>query len=366
MRKAMVLFSLPLIVLAACTPTSTPTPLPPTATIAAPTATRAAIASPTAAAATKAAASADCAASNTLEELGACVTAKMPRKDSNGYVMPTKATQDAWKQIAAQMLSGKCEDIVLPEQLKIAYTIGAFTDKQNNTRYCVLMETLDSNNDGRVDRGWGTFIVNNQPTRELSIQAPHPLYDVATESEAIAVFKGTDARSFMLAGSHRDANPQRTTCEPSTGEGEADAAHNDTSLFFTTTQALADYYNANGKAWDEIQFHGMGASTCSGVDAFISNGTSKPPKSGDKIPELRANIAKRNSQWAITVAGETPPCGETGGTNVEGRLLNNVPAAQVCATSASDDFGKFIHIEQKTNLRAAIADWIAAINATWK
>ena len=355
MKKAMMLCGVMLMVLVACAPT-------PTTTIAAPTATRVLTASPTAVAAT----SADCAATNTLEELGACVTAKMPRKDSRGYVMPTRAMQEAWKQIVAQMLVGKCNDIALPENLKSAYSLGTFTDKQNSASYCVLMETLDANKDNYVDRGWGTFIVNNQPTRELSIQAPHPLYDVATESEAIAVFKGTNARSFMLAGSHRDANPQRTTCEPSTGEGEADAAHNDTSLFFATTQALADYYSANGKIWDEIQFHGMGASTCPGVDAFISNGTSKLPKPGDKILELRANIAQRNAQWVITVVGETPPCGETGGTNVEGRLLNNVPAAQVCATSASDYSGKFIHIEQKTNLRAAIADWIAAINATWK
>jgi len=359
MKKAMMLCGVMLAVIVACAPTPTATPVPPTAT-------RAAIASPTAAAATKAATGADCAASNTLEQLGACITAKMPRKDTNGYVVPTKATQDAWKQVVAQMLAGKCDDIALPEPLKSAYTIGAFNGKENSSSYCVLMEILDSNNDGSVDRGWGTFIVNTKPSRELSIQAPHPLYDIGTESEAIAVFKGTNARSFMLAGSHRDANPQRTPCEASTGEGEADAAHNDTSLFFAATQTLADYYNANGKAWDELQFHGMGASTCPGVDAFISNGTSKPPKPGDKTLELRANIAQRNAQWVITVAGETPSCGETGGTNVEGRLLNNVSANQVCALSASDFSGRFIHIEQKTNLRAAIADWIAAINATWK
>ncbi|MCI0476841.1 MAG: hypothetical protein L0Y55_11380, partial [Anaerolineales bacterium] len=298
--------------------------------------------------------------------LGACITAKMPRKETSGYVVPIKQVQDAWKQVTAQMLAGKCDDIALPENLKGAYTIGAFKDKQNNASYCVLMETLDENKDNRIDRAWGTFIVNNQPTRELSIQAPHPIYDIATETQAMAVFKGVNARSFLLAGSHRDANPTRSTCQPSTGEGEADAAHNETSLFFIATQALSDYYNANGKEWTAIQFHGMGTTSCPGVDAFLTYGFSAAPKPGDKILDLRANIAKRDPKWVITVPGDSPVCNLTGGTNVGGRLLNNVPADQVCSIGATAYTGKFIHIEQKTNLRAAIADWIAAINATWK
>jgi hypothetical protein len=388
----MLFCGLMLVVVVACAPTPTatpvpptatrvpptatavpvsPTPVPPTATIPAPTATRVPatptpplLPSPTRGGVGGEAPS--CAASNTLEELGACITAKMPRRDTGGYVVPLKQVQDAWKQVTAQMLAGKCDDIALPENLKIAYTVGTFTDKQNNAKYCVLMETLDENKDNRIDRAWGTFIVNNQATRELSIQAPHPIYDIATETQAMAVFKGVNARSFLLAGSHRDANSARSTCQPSTGEGEADAGHNDSSLFFIATQALLEYYSANGKEWTAIQFHGMGTSSCPGVDAFITYGYAIPPKPGDKILDLRANIAARDPKWVITVPGDSPVCNLTGGTNVAGRLLNNVPADQVCAIGASAYTGKFIHIEQKTNLRAALADWIAAINATWR
>lgn len=371
MKRTMLLGVLLLSAIAACAPAPTATPLPPTAipsptpalptvTVVWPPATRVPATPPVAAP------RADCAATNTLEELGACIVAKMPRRDTGGYVVPTKQVQDAWKQVTTQMLVGKCDDIVLPEHLKIAYTLGTFTDKQNNSKYCVLMETRDENNDNRIDRAWGTFIVNNQPTRELSIQAPHPIYDIATETQALAVFKGVNARSFLLAGSHREANPARTTCQPSTGEGEADAAHNDTNLFFIATQALLEYYNANGTDWTAIQFHGMGASSCPGVDAFLSYGVASPPKPGDKILDLRANIAARNPKWVITVFGDTPVRNLTGSTNTQGRLLNNVAADQVCTLGAEAYTGKFIHIEQKTNLRAAIADWIAAINATWK
>jgi hypothetical protein len=330
-----------------------PIPIPPTRAPSTPTP-----------AAVKPTTNVNCAANNTLEELIACVVAKIPHRDTNGFVMPDNTALADWKQVAAQMLAGKCDDIPLPATLKNAYTLGVF--KEGSASYCVLMETLDANQNGYVDRGWGTFIVNNQPTRELSIQAPHVLADLNTDAQAIGVFKGTNARSFLLAGAHRDANPARTTCQPSTGEGEADPAHNLAAMFQPTTQALLDYYTANGKEWTEIQFHGMGTTNCPGVDAFMTYGFSAVPKPGDKILDLRANIAKRDPKWVIAIPGETPACDLTGGTNVQGRLLNNVPAEQVCAKGATAYTGKFIHIEQKTNLRAAVADWIAAINATWR
>ncbi len=297
-----------------------------------------------------------------IRELVACVAAHMPEGGSGGYVPPLAAERAAWQATVQAMLADTCEP-ALPAELAPHYERRWLGGR---TGLCVLVETLDADGDGRVDRGWGTFAVASRPRRELHIQVPHPLYDIATETQALAVFKGVDARSFLLAGSHRDANPARSTCQPSTGEGEADAGHNDSSLFFIAMQSLFEFYNANGKAWTAIQFHGMGASSCPGVDAFMTYGFAAPPKPGDKILDLRANIAARDQKWVITVPGDSPACNLTGGTNVGGRLLNNVPADQVCATGATAYSGKFIHIEQKTNLRAAIADWIAAINATWK
>ena len=59
----------------------------------------------------------------------------------------------------------------------------------------VLMEVRDANSNGSVDRGWGTFIVNNDAMRELSHQAPHPISDSTTEIQAITIFKENDSRS---------------------------------------------------------------------------------------------------------------------------------------------------------------------------
>ncbi len=398
MKHILILLSL-LFILSACAPTPTATPIPPTPTQVLPTATRipptATLVPPTATLAPTAtqvpptvaptatrivtpttvtastplpaptfAPTAMCSTQSSLETLIACVLAKMPRRDTQGYVAPPASLVNDFKLVAAQMLAGKCDDIALPASMTKIYSVATFTDKQNNASYCIALETLDENANGTIDRAWGTFIVNPKATRELSIQAPHPLADLATEAQAIAVFKGVNARSYALAGSHRDANKERTTCQPSTGEGEADAAHNVKDIFFAATEALNDFYK--DKDWTAIQFHGMGTTSCAGVDAFLSYGVQVAPKPTDKIVTLRDNFVKLQPKMVATVFGENPPCNLYATTNVQGRLLNNVPSAQVCELPAASYTGKFIHIEQKTNSRAAIADWIAAINATWK
>jgi hypothetical protein len=389
------LFVLLVVILSACAPAPTATPVPstatpilPTATIAptatqvptiAPTATTAPTIAPTAtrppATATQVAAAATavpaptfapnaiCANQDTLENLIACIVAKMPRRDTQGYTVPPANALADFKQVAAQMLAGKCDDIALPASLAKIYSVANFKDKQNQASYCAALEILDENANGTIDRGWGTFIVNSNATRELSIQAPHPLADIATDAQAISVFKAVNARSYLLAGSHRDANTRKSTCS-NVNEGEADATHNAGTFFQTAVEATADFYKT--KDWHAIQFHGMAATTCPNVDAFLSYGVQLAPKPGDKILELRANILKQQPKWSVTVFGETPPCNLYATENVSGRLLNGVPSDQVCTLPASNYSGKFIHIEQKIALRSATADWIAAISATWK
>jgi hypothetical protein len=347
----------------------TATPVPPTATPVPPTATRPpATATPTQVAAASPvptfAPNAVCASTGSLEDLIACITSKMPRRETQGFIVPDANAQADWKQVAAQMLAGKCDDITLPTSIKNIYTVGTFKDSGKN--YCALFEILDENKNGFIDRGWGTFIVNNAATRELSIQAPHPLFDLATEAQAISVFKGVNARTYLLAGAHREADKERSVCEPATGDGIADPAHNTTMMFQSTVETLTDYYKSNGKDWNLIQFHGMGTTSCVGVDAFLSYGMTVAPKPGEKILDLRASIVKRQPKWVVNVYGENPPCDLYATTNVQGRLLNGVSADQVCTMPATNYTGKFIHIEQKTNSRAAIADWIAAILDTWK
>ena len=67
----------------------------------------------------------------------------------------------------------------------------------------------------------------------------------------------------------------------------------------------------------------------------------------------------------VTIPGDKPPCNLTATTNVSGRLLNGVPAANVCTVAAPTPSGKFIHIEQKREIRV-VNEWAQAIMLTWQ
>jgi cellulose 1,4-beta-cellobiosidase len=49
---------------------------------------------------------------------------------------------------------------------------------------------------------------------------------------------------------------------------------------------------------------------------------------------------------------------------VQGRLINGVAEANVCATAASSYNTRFLHIEQDPNMRSAAA-WIPSVNEVW-
>jgi hypothetical protein len=194
-----------------------------------------------------------CASSMTLESLAACIRKQMPQSGSNGFVAPNAIEQADWRAVVKQMLQGSC-DFTLPASLSGIMQIRTFTDSANGRNYCVLMEVRDANGDGSVDRGWGTFIVNNDAMRELSHQAPHPISDSTTEMQALTIFKETDSRSYLMAGAHRDANAANSTCQNSTCQGshkEADAAHNTATMFHATNQELINWYGA--ASWHAIQ-----------------------------------------------------------------------------------------------------------------
>jgi hypothetical protein len=235
----------------------------------------------------------------------------------------------------------------------------AFTDAGNGRIYCVFMEVLDANNDGKVDRGWGTFIVDPNAVRELSHQAPHPIADSTTENQAVGIFKGTLSRSYLMAGAHRNANSATSPCQ--SGYLEADAAHNVANMFQPTNEELLNHYGA--AAWNAIQWHGMAAETCANVEVYLSHGRNVAAVTGDKILELKNAILAYHPTWKLETPG-TGACTLNATDNVQGRRLNGVAAGAVCGTAASSYTGTFLHIEQDPGFRNP-NDWVSAVNDTW-
>lgn len=303
-----------------------------------------------------------CLQSPTLETVVGCIVDHMPGAASQSFVVPSSNIQTDWRKVVRTMLGGACANTPLPKSLRTNYVISPFTDTENGKSYCVLMEALDKDNNGLVDKGWGTFITATQPLRELSIQAPHPIADAMTSAEGIGIFKGTHSRSFLMAGTHRGSDTTPSTCQ--TAYLRADAGHNTGTFFEPAVAEILAFYSSNGKQWTGLQVHGMSDTSCEGVDIHMTHGVTITPLTSDKIRTLKANLLWYNPAWSVTVPGDQPACSLTGTANVQGRLLNNVSLTSVCTTSATVASKRFIHIEQKALMRDP-QNWVNAINDTW-
>jgi len=298
-----------------------------------------------------------CSTATTLDALATCLRNQMPASGSNGFVAPTAAEQLDWRSAVSQMLGGAC-NFTLPASIAAAAQLRTFTDTSSGKSYCLLMEVLDANANGKVDRGWGAFMVNPNATLEISHQAPHPISDSTTENQAIGIFGGTNSRSYLVAGAHRLANSGSSSCQSS--YGPADAAHNLNNMFHATNAELLAFYAST--AWQAIQWHGMAADTCDPANAFLSHGRTVNPSAGDKNLDLKNSMLGDHPAWVL----ETPvsSCSLNATDNVQGRLINGVPAASVCGTAASSYNTKFLHIEQDPGFRTP-SDWIPSVSTVW-
>jgi hypothetical protein len=304
------------------------------------------------------AATLSCSSATTLEALVTCIRSQTPASGSNGFVAPTTEQLTGWRTAVQEMLQGSCSG-TLPSSLAGIAQRRSFADSESGKTYCVLMEVLDANNNGIVDRGWGTLIVDANASREISHQAPHPISDSTTELQAVGVFKGTDSRSFLMAGAHRNASSASNACQ--SAYSASDVAHNAATMFQAANEEMLAFYGA--RDWWAIQWHGMAADSCSTVEAYISHGSGVAPVAGDKHLELKTAALVYHPTWRVAVPG-AGACSLNGTDNVQGRLLNGVDAAEVCTTAAPGYSGMFLHIEQDPNFRAP-ADWIPAVRDTW-
>jgi hypothetical protein len=297
-----------------------------------------------------------CPAASSLESLMTCIIDQSGMRDRTGvYVIPSDAERADFGLAVRAMLGGACADIVLGGTLTGRYRIRSLTDATTGKRYCVLMEVGDADGNGKIDKGWGTLIVDPVATRELNIAVAHPFDDARTQDEGLAIFTQTSSRSFLLAGSRRDLGGQRSC----TGEDAQDAcaasdvAHNADTMFFVVTQELAAFYGA--RDWTQLQFHGN--RSCPATDVHMSYGLRLPLTGTDKLSVLKQQLLRHHSDWVVTLFGEPgTPCGLNGTTNVEGDLLNAGPATPQ---------RRFIHIEQymdeqRTDRRDA-RNWVPVI-----
>lgn len=247
---------------------------------------------------------------NLLNQIARLET-NMPRPGSEGFVKPGNQDMAAFDELTNEIETG-----LLEPATSLAATYGfelvEYTDRgDENAKSYLLREEKP------VERGWGLFVFRTEPTNNLIIEAPHPLFDNGTPQLALLVYRTLSAQALLIAGAHRDAN----------ADGTADAAHNPQTVFQAVHENLIRSTNPT-----VLQIHGFATDKHPGYPQIVLGSDQA------NASNLLATLSTAFTQSGLTVGicdggSWTALCGET---NVQ-------------ASSMSD--GVFIHLELDETVR---------------
>ena len=178
---------------------------------------------------------------------------KMPRADSEGFIIPNDQEQTAFADLVSSL---EAEDLRKSAQLAAEnyYTLNYYVDRgDGNALSYLLRETKP------IQKGWGLYAFRADSTSNIIVEAPHPLYDRRTPSVALDIYRALDARALLIAGAHRSAN----------SDGSADMAHVTESIFQSVHVALSQEMQAASEDVIILQIHGFHTSKHAGYPQAV-------------------------------------------------------------------------------------------------
>lgn len=195
--------------------------------------------------------------SGDLQALVIAYKETLPGIDTNAYVEPSD--EEAGQVVEAVRLA---VGGLLPEAsallAPLGYELVLFQDVPTGNSHLLLRERAP------CGRCWGLYVLNLSGTaRDVTVEAPHPLFDLFTPELAIEAYVRLEAQEFLMAGTHRFANGQ--------GSLVSDMARNPRSLFQRLHQELTD------SGTQVLQYHGFALRNHPGYpDVVLSNGGPQP------------------------------------------------------------------------------------------
>ncbi len=282
--------------------------------------------------------------------------------EAGAMTMPSDADRDVFAaQVLVALTFNSTEMCPLPP----SYRVFALEDQGDDI---LVVAELDAIGNAAPRVFYGTYAARRhraRVTRDLVVQAPHPLADTNTEDEAAALFSSARAEIFMMAGTHRCASSKTSGCDGTTDVcsagtaapfRETDAAHSTKNPFWGVHAALSQ-----ARPSPFVQVHTNDASC---PDALLSDGSGTFSDAGPT-----ANLAAALEQ-AGTVVGRcgagypTTTCKLCAIDNVEARFTAGASEAAAC-TKMGTTYGRLVHIEQKPRLRANPMPLFNAIKAAF-
>jgi len=270
-------------------------------------------------------------------------------KGSNGFSPPTSTERSQFRLSLIHLLNGRLETAFNGFQV-LDMDLLKFNDIRGKSLFLIREKPASS------PRGLGLFVIDPAYSRNLVLQAPHPVADQSTETEAADFFLKLTARGLLIAGSHRCANSDSSSCSGTTSvcstDGSSisyktsDAAHSTEQLFEVAHEVFMDF-DSNTVA---LAFHGFSQGPGE-PHSYISDGT-KILGSSDHLPNQLAS--ELNQSTGLSTAAKscndgTPGSMLCGTEDLQGRYANQSPNA--CTLPAPSTSGRFLHIEQSLDLR---------------
>jgi len=264
------------------------------------------------------------------------------------YVPPSGDQKTAFRSALNALLNGD-ETGALQEFQNLDLKITRFSDVSGET-FFLIRET------GPTPRGWGLYAINQDATRKVILEAPHPIADQATETEAASFFLSLSARALLIGGAHRCASPDLSSCDGtttvcSTSSADesfriSDAAHSEEQVFEIVHEEIL----STDGSLTTVALHGFDQQT-GDPHAFVSNGTTSTA-----ISSVSANRFVSLLKTATGVANAAQSCNDgsagarlCGTDDLQGRFTNG--SSDACTTASTAATQRFLHIEQSLDLR---------------
>jgi hypothetical protein len=261
----------------------------------------------------------------------------MPGRGSNGYRPPSNTDADEMAGLLARARAGDVSGADSIANL-FRYDVEATVDAVHGDSLVVIVERTP------VERGWGTYVLR-QGGMPMNVHVNHPIFDGNTPRVAAALYDACRCRALLMAGTHRDANP----------DDVSDMARSTTSVFQRVHEMLAD------DADMVVSVHGFARENhdtpIRSSDAVLSLGA-------DLLGDLAADNRSRALRDALRVSGfivglvadDADYDALTGSPNPQGRYSNS-----------RFGHGRWIHMELANEVRTDSAAWgkLTMIVAGW-
>lgn len=234
-----------------------------------------------------------------VEERTALLSRDGPYRD------PDQAERAQGRAAARLLLAGSDDVTDLDGAFgRLGYDSAHGVDAATGRRYSMFSMSVT---DGPA---WGLVLADRSAPLRYVIEVPHPGFDTNTDKLGVALYRLVPGSVLLVAGAHRAA-----------GNGAADVAHNDMSMFHVLATELAR------GGLSQVQLHGFADKNLPDAQAVVSTGAGRvSPLARDVASSLQGAGVIVCRAWAAT-------CGRLEGTtNVQGK--------------AADDIGaQFLHIE---------------------